>query len=144
MNVSDVNSASSAYAPQFQSQFKQRAMDFKAVGSALQSDDLAGAQTAFASLQKDLGTAAAGKNPDSQAAKDLDALKNALQAGDISGAQQAFATMRQDLQKTHKSGHGHHHHAGNATGGMDAASGVVPAGSSTSSSSAMPTINQLA
>lgn len=144
MNVSDVNSASSAYATQFQSQFRQRTTDFNAVGKALQTGDLAGAQTAFVSLQKDLSSSAAGKNPESQTSKDLDALKNALQSGDISGAQKAFATMKQDMQKAHKSSHGHHHQAGNAAGGTDAPSGASPTAPSPASSPTMPTLNQLA
>jgi ribosomal protein S20 len=144
MNVTDVNSASNTYATQFQSQFKQRATDFKALGSALQSGDLAGAQTAFASLPKDSSSSASGTNPNSQATKDLEALKNALQSGDVAGAQQAFATMRQDMQKAHKSGHGHHHHATAATSGTDATSGASPTATAPASSSTMLAFNQFA
>ena len=80
--------------------------DLSAIGSALQSNDLTGAQKAFAALQQDLG------NADSQnttmtssatsatAGTGLTSLGNALQSNDLSGAQNAFATLMQDLQNS--------------------------------------------
>jgi|ERR1035437_1083005 iron uptake system EfeUOB component EfeO/EfeM len=139
MNVSGVNSATTAYQTSVQSSFKQRAQDFKALQTALQSGDVTTAQQAFASLQKDMQTsskaAGATSNQSSQTSQlgaDFQTLQSALQSGDLSGAQSAFATLKQDLQSTgaaHGAHHHHHHMSGNAT------SSTSPASSSTSSSS---------
>ena len=70
------------------SNWQQRQQNFKALGSSLQSGDLAGAQQAFASL---LATnPAAASNPDSPLAQ----IGQALQSGNLAGAQQAAQSMR--------------------------------------------------
>jgi hypothetical protein len=86
-----------------QSMFAKMKSDFKSLSDALQSGDLSDAQTAYATLQKDMpaGSANSSSNP-------LSAIGTALQSGNIAGAQQAFAA----LQQTHG---GHHHHHGGAS-----------------------------
>jgi len=80
--------------------------DLSAIGSALQSNDLSGAQNAFATLQQDLGTTgsqnatATSGTPTATSGSDLTALGNALQSNDLSGAQNAFATLMKDLQNS--------------------------------------------
>jgi ribosomal protein S20 len=130
MNVSSINAATTAYQTSIQSTFKQRAQDFKALQSALQSGDLSGAQQAFATLQKDrqgsTQAAAGAGNASSQSspmASDIQTLQSALQSGDLSSAQSAFATLKQDLQSAgaaHQA-HRHHHHA--QAGGASSSTG---------------------
>jgi hypothetical protein len=88
--------------------FQQRNDAFNSLDQALSGGDLAGAQSAFATLQslapKD------GKSPppggaDDPMAKDMAAVSSALQKGDLSAAQSAFATLKSDMA-AHK---GHHH-----------------------------------
>jgi len=97
--------------------------DLAAIGNALQKGDLNGAQTAFATLQKDMqqmrqtqggqqtqgahhhhhhhhGGAQNAQNTTSNPFSDLAAISSALQNGDLSGAQKAFATLQQDLGTT--------------------------------------------
>jgi len=139
MNVSGVNSATAPYQTSVQSSFKQRAQDFKALQTALQSGDMTSAQQAFASLQKDMpkSSQAAGttSNPAGQPGQigtDYQSLQSALQSGDLSGAQSAFATLKQDMQGTGAAHGAHHHH--HSKGG-DATSSTTPASSTTPSSS---------
>ena len=80
--------------------------DLAAISSALQSNDLSGAQNAFATLQQDLGTTST-QNATATSGTgtvtpgtDLTALGKALQSNDLSGAQNAFATLMQDLKNT--------------------------------------------
>ena len=80
--------------------------DLAAIGSALQSNDLQGAQKAFATLQQDLGNAGSqNASADSgitngTSGTDLATLSSALQANDLAGAQSAFATLMQDLRNS--------------------------------------------
>ena len=54
MSISSVsNNANPLQSAQMSGAFKQRKQDFAALGSALQSGDLAGAQKAFSALQQD-------------------------------------------------------------------------------------------
>jgi hypothetical protein len=73
--------------------------DLTAIGDALQKGDLTGAQTAFATLQQDLGTTNA-QNATATSGTDLTTIGNALQSNDLAGAQNAFAKLMQDLQNT--------------------------------------------
>ena len=68
--------------------WQQRQQNFKALGSALQSGDLAGAQQAFATLMAANPTAAS--NPSSPLAQ----IGQALQSGNLAGAQQAAQSWR--------------------------------------------------
>lgn len=79
----------------------QSGQSFTALGKALQSGDLAGAQKAFQSLQQN-----APKNATAQSGTvgtALSALGSALQSGDLTSAQTAFATLQKDVQA--KRGH---------------------------------------
>lgn len=85
--------------------------DFKGLANALQSGDLAGAQSAFSTLQSDLQNSQTKKSadlldPNSQLGKDFKAIQDALSSGDLKSAQDAFATLKQDFRGTHRA-HGH-------------------------------------
>jgi hypothetical protein len=90
MTVSSVSLTLSRYQADVQSPSNQPVQDYKALPSALQSGDLAGAQTAFAALQKDLqpssqttqaGSSASQGTRMSRGGKDLESLANALSSG---------------------------------------------------------------
>jgi ribosomal protein S20 len=135
MTVSSVSSAQNTYQTDVQSAWKQRAQDFKALQSALQSGDISSAQQAFAALQKDQqsssqatsatsATSATGQN--SQLANDFQALQSALSSGDLSSAQQAFSALKQDMQGAGRTGHHHHHHAGSVDSSTQTAATTQP------------------
>jgi hypothetical protein len=127
-NISGVSSATNPYQVSNQNGFAQTVQDFKAIGSALQSGNVANAQSALATFQQNLTGSSQtttsqpfGKN--SQANTDYQSLTNSLQSGDLAGAQKAFTSLKNDLnsspstssaQAAHK-GHHHHHHAASAT-----------------------------
>jgi hypothetical protein len=89
------------------SNWQQNQQNIKALFSALKSNDLSGAQQAFAALTGGSSGAAANSN------SPLAQIGKALQAGDLAGAQQAAQAMRS----------GHHHHGGG--GSATAASSVT-------------------
>jgi len=70
------------------SNWQQRQQNFKALGSALQSGDLTGAQQAFATITAN--NPAAANNPSSPLAQ----IGQALQSGNLAGAQQAAQSWR--------------------------------------------------
>ena len=85
--------------------FKQMRTDFKALSVAMKNNDLAGAQKAYAAIQKEQSNM---PNKDNNPlSTDFSNLGSALSSGDMASAQKAFATLQQDGQKLH---HGHHHH----------------------------------
>jgi hypothetical protein len=94
-SATSTDSASSIY-QQLQAFREQRKTDLAQLGQALQSGDLAGAQTAFDALTA-LGTSGPNKDgqPYQQAgrASDFQAIGQALQSGDLAGAQAAFTTL---------------------------------------------------
>jgi len=124
------------------SPLRQLRQDFAALGAALQSGDMNGAQSAFATYQQDLDAvqqmraarqssaptaSAAGSPPPSTNFQDLlQALGSALSSGDTSTAQQAFQSLQQAVG-TH--GHGHHHHGGHAVMASTTASSPASTGS---------------
>lgn len=120
MSVSPIStSRANPYQAQLAGAFKQRGQDFKALGNALQSGDLAGAQQAFAALKKDTQIIQSAQQQqrqpsgqNSRVTPDFKTVESALNSGDLSGAQKAFATVEQDIQALRKShgGHGHHVH----------------------------------
>jgi hypothetical protein len=123
MSVSSVPSAAGGLQnadPGKLSAIKQRREDFQSLAQALGSGDLAGAQKAFASFQKDMQTippGRAGQQGGPSNMKDaIDALGKALSAGDLSGAQKALATLKQDFQNMtqNKTGQAHGRHADSA------------------------------
>jgi len=81
----------------------QTVKDFQALGSALQSGNITGAQIAGAALQKDFpaNPQAASSPPfgtNVQANSDYQSLTNALKSGDLTGAQKAFTLLQTDLR----------------------------------------------
>ncbi len=98
---------------------RERGVDLRQLGQALQSGDLAGAQQAYATLTQlaqsapwntsaaasgnatastSTSTTAASPFKYTQRAQDFAAIGQALQSGDLQGAQQAFAKLQQDLR----------------------------------------------
>ena len=138
MNIASVDTGTISTSAS--STFQQRASDFKTLAQSLQSGDLSGAQSAFASLQQLAGaqsastqastTASSSTNP---IASDFASLGQALGSGDLSSAQQAFAKLQQDMQGVHG---GHHHHHGHGTAQPTTAqTGSAPAASAPATSS---------
>ena len=82
------------------SSYKKIQNDLQAVGKALQSGDVAGATTAFATLQKDAPNLAVqsqdrqSTNPRAQA---MGLLGRALQAGDVTLAQKSLSALQQTM-----------------------------------------------
>ena len=97
-------SATDSAVAQMRSDIRQNSQDFRSLKGALNSNHLAGATQAFATLQQDIQKASAsagGKSPfapNSPIGKDFQALGSALQSGDLSGAKQAFASFKKDIK----------------------------------------------
>jgi len=113
-NISSVSPSNSNYPVTNQNSYDQSFQDLKAIGTALQSGDLTGAQSALTGFQQSLSgnSQASASSPfgkNTQANKDYQALSSALQSGDQAGAQKAYASLQSDLKAARK-GH-HHHHA---------------------------------
>jgi hypothetical protein len=112
MAVGSISNGSAYVQSSAQSQqasaLRQRRQDFQALSQALGAGDLPAAKTAFATLQRDLGSAQGSSNqPGNSGTQDkfraaLQAIGQALTSGDLSGAQNAFASLQQ--------ARGHHHH----------------------------------
>jgi len=87
-----------------QNPFQKIQQDFKQLASDLQSGDLSGAQSAYASIEQLLPAnqsssgSATGSNGSSAIQSDFASLGQALQSGDLSGAQSAFSQLQSDLQ----------------------------------------------
>jgi hypothetical protein len=83
---------------------QQIRQDFNQLSTALQSGDLSGAQSAYASIQQLLqgGANSTTANPSNTIQNDFSALGQALQTGDLSQAQSAFSQLQQDFQATRK------------------------------------------
>jgi len=127
MSIAGISSDPTFY-QNYVSPFQQVRKDFAALKTSLNSNDLAGAQKAFATLQKDMQSIGQAQSSQQIGANspldnDLAALSTALQKGDLQGAQNAFATLTQDMQQmrqtqggqqTQKAHHRHHHHGGSA------------------------------
>ena len=130
MDISSISSSSQNVSQtNLQAAFKQRSQDMNALQSALQNGDISAAQTAFATVQKNMPTSGQGSQsgPSSQA---MQSLQSALQKGDISGAQTAFTS----LQSTMKTGHHHQHHHAAAAASSTPSDSSTPSQSSSSSS----------
>jgi len=141
-NISSVNSANNPIQPPNQDGFAQIVKSFQAIGSALQTGDVATAQSALTSFQQALqGNAPAnsqaatsqpfGKN--SQANTDYQNLTSALKSGNLTTAQQAFSSLQNDLksaQSTKAAHRGHHHHR-TASATSSTSTATTPATSST-------------
>jgi hypothetical protein len=125
----------------WQASIQQRKQDFSQLASALQSGDLAGAQSAFSALQSltsqgqnstvnSTGTSSTASNSGNTISNDFATLGQALQSGNIASAQSAFAQLQTDMQTQQSSGHHHHHHHGGA--------GANSSSESTASSTSLP------
>ncbi len=139
MSVSNIASNSNLNQIDWQNNFKQLRQDFEDLAGALQSDDLAGAQKAFADLQKlqpiskSANSAQTNGQGGGQLAADFKALGDALQKGDMDSAKTAFAKLQQDAQSIHH-GHRHRHHAsGTQDTGSNAVTTLLNSTGSTSS-----------
>lgn len=101
------------------SPYRKIKQDLQALGTALQSGDLSGAQAAFATLQQDapnLTAQSQNANTTNPRAQALAALGTALQSGNLTQAQQAFANLQQVTQGS-MAAQGHHHHHHHHSGG---------------------------
>lgn len=94
--------------------------DMQNLSQALQSGDLASAQSAYTQLQNDAPGLAKAASSSSASANSPGAafatLGNALQSGDLSGAQQAFTQLQQMTARGHR-GHHHRDNDGDGQGG---------------------------
>jgi DNA-binding FadR family transcriptional regulator len=110
---------------------------FRDLVDAIQSGDLATAQSAFTSLtQADPNILTS-----SPLGQDLSAIGQALQSGDTTAAQQALDTLRADAQKI-GSGHHHHHHHGNRAGATQGSTqGVDPTANAPASTNGTPGVS---
>jgi hypothetical protein len=141
MSVSSVSSSGNSYQPISANQPGQLRQSFKDLETSLQSNDLAGAQSAVSAVQQALQSspfaqAAQGTGQTSAVGTDLSALSQSLSANDLSGAQTAFAKLQQDLQSARaQAGEGHHHHHHHsASGTQTAATSTTPPTTSVASS----------
>jgi len=126
MSISSISSVTDPYQTNQtngQNNFAQFRKDFQAIGSALQSGDLAGAQKAFTDLQQLLPDSSASnqtqngqQNPFTA---DMDALSKALSSNNASDAQTAYAKLQQDMQSVQGHHHHHHHKASSTSQGSD-------------------------
>jgi len=107
-----------------QDQVNRVAQDFQAIGKALQSGNLATAQSGLASFQQalqntsqvnpqTLATQPFGTN--SQANADYQNLASAVHSGDLAGARKDFASLQNDLKPVAMAHH--HQHGANAMSG---------------------------
>ena len=109
--------------------------DIDAIGKALSSGDLTGAQQAFSNLQSVGQPPAAssdsstnGNSSTDPISNDINNLSSALQSGDLKGAQAAFKQLQSDLSSsdstdsTGQAGYDHHHHGTTGTAGAEQSS----------------------
>ena len=118
MSISSAG-ASSAYQSSGTNNLQQRRQEFQALGQALQSGDLQGAQKALAALTPNASPSTQSTSSTQSSSNNFSQLVQALQSGDLAGAQQAFAAI---------SSHGHHHHhqaSTPSTASTPAATGTV-------------------
>jgi hypothetical protein len=112
MSFSSVSFGASAHATatNHKSVLQQRSTDFSALSQALGSNDLSGAQAAFAKLQSDPlpASAASSGTPSPQRISDLKKLKAdtlalgaALGAGKLGAAKSALAPLKQAMSAAH-------------------------------------------
>jgi hypothetical protein len=139
-SISSINSLTNASSAQSTtSPYRKIKQDMQALAAALQSGDLGGAQTAFATLQQDapnLTVQSQKANTTNPRAQALAALGTALQSGNLTQAQQAFATLQQVTQGVAgtQGHHHHHHHSSGSSTDQTASSGSDSLGDLLSSS----------
>lgn len=97
MSISSVTAQFQSPYSQARAQSAPRALD--ALRHSLNTDDLAGARRAFASLQQSFGgTLQARSGNGSPLQRDLAALGRSLRAGELAGAKHNMTAVLQDLQ----------------------------------------------
>jgi hypothetical protein len=147
--MSSVSPVSSTNPYLLLSNTNQPQQDLTALGNALNSGDLGGAQNAFASFQKDTQNLAIGGPSNSTAnssttttpSQDMQTLQNALSSGDLSAAKAAYAQLMQDLQQTKGHHHHHHHHKADASSSTSASSTGTDSDGDGDGSSSASTVN---
>src|ERR1700687_3387956 len=100
MSTSSISLLSASTQSQTLTLAQQIRQDFKQLAGSLQSGDLAGAQKAYAALQKLLPSQSQNSTSSTQSSSsstnpivsDFNALGKALQSGDLTAAQSAFST----------------------------------------------------
>jgi hypothetical protein len=162
MSISSISSNSDYfqnYSANGSSSLKQQGQqDFQSLADALQSGDLSGAQSAFASLMQLLPNSSSSATSQTQSAtissssstsngtssitNDLSALGQALQSGVLTGAQNDFSKLMQDTQAIGGSSHHHHHHHKVSASSQDATN-TSTTGSSTDTNSIATDLNAL-
>ena len=152
MSTSSISLLSASTQSQTLTLAQQIQQDFKQLAGSLQSGDLAGAQKAYAALQKLLPSQSQNSTSSSQSSSsstnpivnDFNALGKALQSGDLTAAQSAFSTLQSDLKSQSQSSttgalmqamRPHHHHHAAAAQDSDGDSDSTSSSPSTSSSS---------
>src|ERR1700722_14130477 len=100
MSISALSSNLISDLSQQQNPFQEIKQDFQQLASALQSGDLSGAQSAYASIQQVLGAnQGLGNSTGSNTLQnDFAALGQALQSGALDQAQSAFSQLQTDAQ----------------------------------------------
>ncbi len=143
-SISSISSSNPAYQNYNAGNVQQTTQDFEAIGNALQSGNVSGAQSALTTFQQALAgsnnsqsssTQPFGKN--SQANTDYQNLVSALQSGNLTSAQQAYTGLQKDLKPVHK-GH-HHHHGSSAISGSTATTSTTSSNPPNSSNSSLTT-----
>jgi outer membrane protein assembly factor BamD (BamD/ComL family) len=111
MSISALSSSLvSDLSQQWENPFRQIKQDYNQLASALQSGNLSGAQSAYASIQQlvsaqqNSSNANTSSSPSNTVQTDFAALGQALQSGSISQAQSAFSQLQSDLQRALQSG----------------------------------------
>lgn len=107
MTVGGISLSGELHTNKIPERFKQRKEDLDALGTALDSGDLAAAQKAFAQVQQDMQARAPSRQnpageaaaPRAEAKSAVDSLSASLGSGDLSGARKALSTLRQNLQE---------------------------------------------
>jgi hypothetical protein len=131
MNLSAISAGGSDWQTRMFGALQQRNGDVDALGATLGSNDLPGAQRAFASLladrQKLQGLRSSQGVPSTTTkpvVDDLQSLQNALKAGDLSSAKSDFAKLLTDIQQAQQHRHRHVGHGGKHGAATDASSSL--------------------
>ena len=102
--VSTATAITNSLVTQMRSDIKHNSQDFRALKTALNANDLAGANQAFTTLQKDMQKASSAANgaspfdPNGPIGKSFQAIGDALQSGDLTTAKQALASFKQGIR----------------------------------------------
>lgn len=101
-SISTITSGADPYQATNLNAFVKFVNDFNAIGNALRSGDLSGAQNALNAFKDDLpNSKSPGGKPfgdNNDANNDYTSLASALQGGNLAGAQQAYVDLRTDLE----------------------------------------------